>query len=288
MEKELAKLKIFRYDPDVKVPWFKEYQVPMKEGLTVQKALFLIAEQSDDPPAFRPYMCNRGQCACCVLTIDGKNLRACTTQVRREMTVEPIYQYPVVRDLVVDFGRKLPREDGASKAMEGTLLRRPPPVQGNRVWNRPVVRIGIPDPSPCPSCETRDCLEACGVNRMENLEDRFGRRMVPRSITLKAENGGIQFSGFCLQCPDQACVRSCPTGAIQVRGGLVMGINPKACIGCGICLDACPADNIWMNLERGYAVKCDLCGGEPQCVQACPHRAIAFQILPPPTTQKGE
>lgn len=109
MGQEVATLKIFRYDPDAKIPWFKAYQVPMSAGLMVQKALFYIADHSDDPPAFRPFMCNRGQCACCVLAINGKNLRACTTKVTKQMTIEPVYQYPVLRDLVVDFGKKVSR-----------------------------------------------------------------------------------------------------------------------------------------------------------------------------------
>ncbi len=280
MEEEIATLKIFRYDPDVKTPWYKDYQVPMAEGLTVEKALFYIADHSDDPPAFRPYMCNRGQCACCVLTINGKNMRACTTRVTKQMTLEPIHQYPVLRDLVVDFGKKVLREGAEPvKVMEGTLFFRPSPSGGRRGLDRPTVRIRVSDPSQCPKCASKDCLKACGVNRMENLEDRFGRRLDPDTITLKAEKGSIQFSGFCLQCPDQPCVRSCPTGAIQVRKGLVMGINQRVCIGCGICLDACPAGNIWMNIERGYAVKCDLCGGQPKCVEACPHRVIEFKVI---------
>jgi ferredoxin len=36
-----------------------------------------------------------------------------------------------------------------------------------------------------------------------------------------------------------------------------------------------------MNLERGYAVKCDLCGGDPECVKACPYDAIDFEIVLP-------
>jgi Fe-S-cluster-containing hydrogenase component 2 len=28
--------------------------------------------------------------------------------------------------------------------------------------------------------------------------------------------------------------------------------------------------------ERSLALKCDLCGGDPECVKNCPQRAIVF------------
>lgn len=284
MKKKTAWLKVFRYDPDMGVPRYREYEVPMGEGLTVQKALFYIADHFEDAPAFRPYMCNRGQCACCVLTINGKTLRACTTQLKEQMTIEPLFQYPVLRDLVVDFGKRVHQSpDGFFKITEGTMVFRPS-SQGLRDCStrrpvRQVVKIGVSDPLSCAECSSKDCIEACFINHMEHLEDRFGRRLSPKEITLKFARGQVQFSGICLQCPDQPCVKSCPTGAFRVRKGLVMGINSKLCIGCGFCLDACPFEVIWMNIERGYAVMCDLCEGEPRCVDACAKRAIEFEIV---------
>src|SRR3990172_6367672 len=104
---DTARLKIFRYHPGMEAPTYKDYEVPLEKNLSVLKALFLIADTHEDPPAFRRYYCNRGQCASCVMTINGRMRRACATQLHEETTLEPAYGYPVIRDLVVDFGKKV-------------------------------------------------------------------------------------------------------------------------------------------------------------------------------------
>lgn len=50
-------------------------------------------------------------------------------------------------------------------------------------------------------------------------------------------------------------------------------IDKERCIGCGICVDECPADAI--SIENGKAIidmeKCIRCG---KCHDACPHNAV--------------
>jgi Fe-S-cluster-containing hydrogenase component 2 len=86
----------------------------------------------------------------------------------------------------------------------------------------------------------------------------------------------------------------CPTGAIarDTENG-VISINPQTCIGCQVCAESCPYDNIVMveiSDERGrrlvdrqtqmpilQATKCDLCQALPSgpaCQAACPHDAL--------------
>ncbi|MFQ6052631.1 MAG: 4Fe-4S dicluster domain-containing protein, partial [Candidatus Bathyarchaeia archaeon] len=40
------------------------------------------------------------------------------------------------------------------------------------------------------------------------------------------------------------------------------------------CVDACPYDAVKLNGSRPLI--CDLCGGEPACVERCPTEALAF------------
>lgn len=71
------------------------------------------------------------------------------------------------------------------------------------------------------------------------------------------------------------CAEACPEEAIQVddaTGAWV--IDLAACTGCGACGEACPFGVIIFDHRRKLALKCDLCGGEPECAAMCPSGAI--------------
>lgn len=81
----------------------------------------------------------------------------------------------------------------------------------------------------------------------------------------------------CEQCSNPMCLKSCPVGAIsrdeQTRAVV---IDKQKCVGCGICAGYCPLGMIHLDHDTGKAFKCDLCGGDPQCVKACPTQALEF------------
>lgn len=80
----------------------------------------------------------------------------------------------------------------------------------------------------------------------------------------------------CHHCEDPWCVDACPTGATFKResDGLVL-IDSEACIGCGLCVNACPYQARFRNVETGKAEKCNGCvtrieaGEKPACVATC-------------------
>lgn len=85
---------------------------------------------------------------------------------------------------------------------------------------------------------------------------------------------------FCRQCDSPECLDACPENAISVdpkTGARV--VDGEKCEGCGECVDACQFDMIHVNPETETAYKCDLCGGDPQCVAWCPTQAITFHKL---------
>jgi carbon-monoxide dehydrogenase iron sulfur subunit len=43
-----------------------------------------------------------------------------------------------------------------------------------------------------------------------------------------------------------------------------------------MCLLACPMGNIHFDGELGVSRKCDLCGGDPNCVRFCTSGALQF------------
>jgi len=85
----------------------------------------------------------------------------------------------------------------------------------------------------------------------------------------------------CFHCANPSCIPACPTDAIARQSDGLVQIDPKACIGCGACVEACPFGAIYLSAE-GKAAKCDGCedevaqGQEPTCVRACPMRALDY------------
>jgi len=43
-----------------------------------------------------------------------------------------------------------------------------------------------------------------------------------------------------------------------------------------VCTIACPFGTVNYNTDSGKVMKCDLCGGEPACADACPTAAITY------------
>src|SRR3990170_507741 len=108
---EMVQAKVFRYNPDVdKAPHFENYEVPYVEGMVVLDALHHIYEIIDGSFAYR-WACRAGQCGSCAVIINGKPRVACRTIVEKgkPLTIAPLLQFPVVKDLVVDLERGLRR-----------------------------------------------------------------------------------------------------------------------------------------------------------------------------------
>jgi Fe-S-cluster-containing hydrogenase component 2 len=100
-----------------------------------------------------------------------------------------------------------------------------------------------------------------------------------RGIQVKEldEPGNFKLT-VCQQCFDMPCAEACSIGCITrnvYSGAVEIG---EECIGCEACIEACPYDAIVMTDLDGElkAFKCDLCGGLPECVPACPRNALSW------------
>jgi Fe-S-cluster-containing hydrogenase component 2 len=93
---------------------------------------------------------------------------------------------------------------------------------------------------------------------------------------------GITYSVpmVCQQCEKPLCKSVCPKGAIlrDIKTNALV-VDEKRCIGCKFCFNACPFGGISINTKDGIATKCNLCGGEPKCVEFCPTGALSFVRL---------
>jgi succinate dehydrogenase/fumarate reductase iron-sulfur protein len=102
---KVVEFRIRRYDPDTKRHYMSTYKVPIRRGTTVLDALNYIKENLDETLTFR-HSCRMGICGSCGININGKPMLACYTQVlglgADVLTIEPLSNLPVVKDLVVD------------------------------------------------------------------------------------------------------------------------------------------------------------------------------------------
>ena len=114
----------------------------------------------------------------------------------------------------------------------------------------------------------------------------------------------------CQHCENPACERVCPTGATYKDDKGRVEIDYDKCIGCRMCMAACPYNARVFNWEeprrdpdfnygdkdvpvrpKGVAEKCTMCkertdrGEEPMCVRCCLSKARVFGDLDDPDSE---
>jgi Fe-S-cluster-containing hydrogenase component 2 len=82
---------------------------------------------------------------------------------------------------------------------------------------------------------------------------------------------------MCVHCADAPCATVCPTVAITRESSGQVQVDDDRCIGCKMCLLACPFGVMGFSPQTGVAHNCDLCGGDPKCVEFCVPQALAYE-----------
>lgn len=57
----------------------------------------------------------------------------------------------------------------------------------------------------------------------------------------------------------------------------VLIVDKDRCDGCMACVKACPFDAMRFDQARRQAIKCDNCGGDPQCPTVCPAHVLIVE-----------
>jgi Fe-S-cluster-containing dehydrogenase component len=167
-----------------------------------------------------------------------------------------------------------------------------------------------------PGC--RDCIDACHMAHnvpdfgnpkddvhwisLEPITEIFREQVHPRT---PESTKRLSVPILCNHCDNPPCVRVCPTVATFKRGDGIVMMDYHRCIGCKICLAACPYGARSMNFRdprpfikkinpgyptrnHGVAEKCNFCeerlarGIFPACVLACREKALVFGDLEDP------
>ena len=101
-------VKIFRYNPAEAQPGrLADFQVRLEPGISVLALLHQVHDEQDGTLAYR-YSCRGAICGTCAVRVNGIARLACKTQVaqvvgeRDVLTIEPLANLGVIKDLVVD------------------------------------------------------------------------------------------------------------------------------------------------------------------------------------------
>jgi succinate dehydrogenase / fumarate reductase iron-sulfur subunit len=104
-----VKLNVKRTDPESGKSGYSQYTIDAPESTTLLDALINVREYEDGTLALR-CSCRSAICGSCAMRVDGRARLACRAKVialtrgdeNHEITVEPMGNMPVIKDLVVD------------------------------------------------------------------------------------------------------------------------------------------------------------------------------------------
>ena len=166
----------------------------------------------------------------------------------------------------------------------------------------------------CIGCQT--CAHACKMQNNVPSGMRWNRVLTEGC---DVEDGALgEFPNLsrgylpvaCQHCENPACPRVCPTGATYKDDKGRVEVDYEKCIGCRMCMAACPYNARVFNWNdpkrepdfnygdkdvpvrgKGVVEKCTLCkertdrGEEPMCVKCCPVKARTFGDLDDPNSE---
>ena len=129
------------------------------------------------------------------------------------------------------------------------------------------------DVDKCTGCEV--CELVCSFKHHDEFNPLKAR--IHTTLFWQQE---IAIPVVCYQCEEPWCGKICPAGAIttekdEATGATLVTVSEEKCVGCKMCMLVCPFGNIVVS-GKGYAEKCDLCGGDPECVKFCYPGALKF------------
>jgi fumarate reductase iron-sulfur subunit len=221
------RLEVARYRPEQETePSVQTYEVPLHREWAVLDGLNYVKDHLDGTLSYR-WSCRMGICGSCGMTVNGEPKLTCATFLSDyapgPVRVEPLRNFPVIRDLVVEIGdflRKLPR-------VKPWVVRSDErPVADGEYLQTPAEMAEFTQFSMCINCML--CYSACPVYALDpafigpaaialaqryNLDSR-DQGAADRLDVLNQPDGlwGCTFVGEC----SRACPKGVdPAGAIQ-------------------------------------------------------------------------
>lgn len=124
------------------------------------------------------------------------------------------------------------------------------------------------DPSKCTGCSL--CEYVCALEKNEAFPNPLRSR-----IRIIRMTPAFNIAMACRFCKDAPCVKACPRKALtQSEEDGVILVEDAKCDRCGWCIQACPYGGIALHPNKNSVLVCDLCEGQPRCVEFCPEEAL--------------
>lgn len=230
-----VRIRVRRFDADhPEQSGFDDFVVPYDTSMRVLDALNYIAEHFATDLAYR-WLCGSKMCGTCAVRMNGREVLACWEAVEPQMTIEPLRNLPVIRDLVVD---RSPYEARVA-AFEPWLER----VAGYEGFPEHLSHKDMKNASKALDCiSCMSCYSACPVVGLGDLTDFAGPaplvqlaqtaldvRNDPAKVARALEHAGIFNCVSCYKC-EEACPAKIPivTGIIEPLKAKTAALVPHA------------------------------------------------------------
>ena len=133
-----------------------------------------------------------------------------------------------------------------------------------------VRKIILIDSDKCVGCY--HCVLACSF-----AKDSIFSLAKSRNTIFWMYTKGSYMPMMCQHCANPPCMEVCRKKALfrnETTGAVTIDYN--LCIGCKMCMIACPLGGITRDSDSRLMIKCDLCGGDPSCVKHCLYGALTW------------
>jgi succinate dehydrogenase/fumarate reductase iron-sulfur protein len=204
--------RVRRSDGGTEPAAIQEFHVPYQKWMRVLDVINWIAENEAPDLAYR-WFCGSKMCGTCAVRMNGREVLACWEAAEPVMTIEPLRNLPVIRDLVVD---RTPYEQKVA-SLEPWLQRHEPYRPFPEPLNHREMK-GASKALDCISCMC--CYSACPVIGLGDLTDFAGpaplvqlgqTALDPRNSSDKVRRS-LALTGIfnCVSC--YKCEEVCPAG----------------------------------------------------------------------------
>ncbi len=217
MESSTVTIRIKRYSPGLDgTQRYEDFEVEVNYDATVLDALHTIKDTIDGSLSYR-WSCRMAICGSCGMMVNGKPVLSCATYIRDLpkgiITVEPLRNFPVIKDLVSDIDDPMEKFRGVMPYVE---MMQHKMIKDGEYPQTPEQLSVLKQTSQCIKCML--CYSACPVYGMDKnfvgpaagalayryQVDSRDQAKKQRALKMISKDGvyGCSFVGECsLVCP---------------------------------------------------------------------------------------